>query len=117
MTDWISVIEKTPELYKTNIGFESNDLLIYTEKYGIIKAKRTNIGWWEESLGYNEGADELFPTHWMPLPKDPVKKHFCKNGNFKIESSTCGMWMYFEDDDYVSCGMKIISCPFCGEKA
>lgn len=29
-------------------------------------------GWWERTTGYNDGGDEIKPTHWKHLPEGPL---------------------------------------------
>ena len=73
MREWISVKDRLPEL--SNKDFDerfSEDVLVYDPKEGILRAARhEDIGWWEESLGYNDGCQVLNPTHWMEMPEIP----------------------------------------------
>jgi len=54
------------------------------------------------------------PTHWMPLPPPPVKKHQCKGYNDKFICRSIGdQWIIEFGIDWTA----VKYCPFCGEKA
>ena len=58
-------------------------------------------------------------THWIPLPKFPKRKHYCKCKHHPISCFTndIGGLNLMCEGDKVSYVTQVLVCPFCGEKA
>lgn len=70
--------------------------------------------------GWFYGEGEFFlrnPTHWMPLPAPPRKKHYCENPYMR-----CYTFLPKDDVLVLQIGKEIKEhvvkfCPLCGENA
>ena len=89
----------------------------YLDKSENIQVGFYNNDRWENSI---DSMNELNPTHWMPLPKPPKKKHCC----YAVESSTkirCESLTdtnRFFDLVWIDGSRLLVTyCPFCGKKA
>lgn len=77
----------------------------------LEKDEDGEAGWWDK-FGCN-----YEPKYWIPLLELPKKKHWCKSGDF-----VCEDWYISHKDralagfDLEKFGVKVIYCPFCGEK-
>ena len=66
MSDWISVKDRVPEEGEYVLILEPIDkeILEYQERF--------NVAHWLDGMGWIDWcADDVSPTHWMPLPEPP----------------------------------------------
>lgn len=84
--------------------------MIYLKEDGLIKPGFKGIDQWDIIDLY---AD-YYPSHWMPLPKPPVKKHKCSNESFYCEVIDNKLSI----QEIKSSRWKEVNyCPICGEKS
>ena len=105
MTEW-KPIETAPK--------DLQPIILYMPY--LDEPENYQIGYWNSGRWENciDSMYELKPTHWMPLPIPPKKKHCCGNKYWKcISSSYRQEFELHHDDTYINC----MFCPFCGEKA
>jgi len=70
MNEWISVKDDLPEHYVNVLIYpypEFNDEYRFVGEYDIV---REGFVVW---VGSNSEHNEVFVTHWMPLPKPPTQ--------------------------------------------
>ena len=77
----------------------------------LSEDKDGEAGWWDEYGVLYE------PTYWIPMPKNPKKKHLCSRGTLSHEAC-------YEDNGQLFLSLynhseivKVDFCPFCGAKA
>lgn len=73
---WISVRDRLPELFERVLVFDPS-IPKFTSRHGIVRSHNFVV------IGYYCGEDALVspwcvpdgtePTHWMPLPNDPIQ--------------------------------------------
>jgi len=72
------------------------------------------IGIWSSKTNMNDYK----PTHWMPLPPLPKKKHHCYGKDFECYSCPDqSLEVAFADKGELLLVNKVLYCPFCGESA
>ena len=70
-------------------------------------------GWWDYWGGLLE------PKYWIPVPKKPVKNHYCRSIQWVCSSNIHGD-LVVEHVDRHQAEIPVFHvsyCPFCGEKA
>ncbi len=68
-SEWISVSERLPEEGKNVLCYDHGKVLI-----AFLDDKYTGVWWDYVAYDRDDTWDEVFPTHWMPLPQAPKMK-------------------------------------------
>ncbi len=79
MIEWISIKKDLPKINEHN---ESEDVLVSTDRYGILVAhlnfyqkgghrKEDAYSWTEKCTGCGCCSEGVNPTHWAYLPESP----------------------------------------------
>ena len=100
----IETVDEKKDVFITEVRWENDD-------------KNGPAGWYD-----NYGGDYK-PDYWIPMPKMPVKKHECIEGEFRCSSFMSNdkrflrLYGVMNSHPLYSQIMFCSFCPFCGEKA